>query len=105
MASLDSLSVLTLENESGIATITINRPKALNAINSQVLAELDTVLELAEPELLRLLRFLVGPRGGGRMPAGVSSISFGRILGFLSCFVRDGRLLYSETHSAEPAHS
>ena len=54
MASLDSLSVLNLENESGIATITINRPKALNAINSQVLAELDTVLDaLTADESLR----------------------------------------------------
>ena len=37
------------EVDGAVATITINRPKALNALNSQVLDELDaTLVELVE---------------------------------------------------------
>ena len=34
-----------LEKEGNIATVTINRPKALNALNSETLKELNTVIE------------------------------------------------------------
>ena len=56
MVSLDSLSVVVLEKDNGVATVTINRPKALNAINSTVLAELDAVLDhLGADESLRCM--------------------------------------------------
>ncbi len=45
---LDWQHLLTDVDESGIATITINRPKALNALNSEVLEELNAaVIEAA----------------------------------------------------------
>ena len=34
-----------LEKEGNIATVTINRPKALNALNSETLKELNAVIE------------------------------------------------------------
>ncbi|MBT6177109.1 MAG: hypothetical protein HOI23_07655 [Deltaproteobacteria bacterium] len=56
MVSIDSLSVVALEIDNGVATVTINRPKALNAINSAVLAELDAVLDhLTKDESLRCM--------------------------------------------------
>ena len=43
------------EEETDIAILTINRPKALNALNSQVLDELDKVLESIDTEKIRAL--------------------------------------------------
>jgi len=43
------------EEETDIAILTINRPKALNALNSQVLEELDKVLESIDTEKIRVL--------------------------------------------------
>ena len=40
---------LLLEVENGIALVTINRPKSLNALNSETLAELNTCLAELEP--------------------------------------------------------
>lgn len=47
------MATVQLAKEEGIAVITINRPEALNAINSQVLKELDIVLEYmkVDPEV------------------------------------------------------
>lgn len=38
-----------------VATITINRPKALNALNSQVLEELDATLDAVDLNTVRCL--------------------------------------------------
>ena len=38
-----------------VATITINRPKALNALNSQVLEELDAALDAVDLNTVRCL--------------------------------------------------
>lgn len=51
-----SYSNIILETTDGIATITFNRPKALNALNSALLDELDHALqEIAENEDIRVL--------------------------------------------------
>ena len=42
------LKNVILEKEGNLATITINRPKALNALNSETLRELDSVIETIE---------------------------------------------------------
>ena len=39
------MDFILYEVKDAVATITINRPKALNALNSQVLDELDATLE------------------------------------------------------------
>ena len=39
------LENVILEKEGHLAVVTINRPKALNALNSQTLKDLDVVLE------------------------------------------------------------
>jgi enoyl-CoA hydratase len=47
---------LLLKTEDGIATITINRPEALNALNSSILAELECVLsELDRDDAIKVV--------------------------------------------------
>ena len=43
------------EADGAVATITINRPKALNALNSQVLDELDAALDAVDLNTVRCL--------------------------------------------------
>ena len=40
-----SFKYILLEKKDGIATITFHRPEALNALNSEVLADLDAVVD------------------------------------------------------------
>lgn len=42
--------VLLVEKEDGLATVTINRPKVLNALNDQVFSELKQVFEMMEDD-------------------------------------------------------
>lgn len=44
------LNNVLLEKEGSIATVTINRPKALNALNSETLVELNSVLDILEED-------------------------------------------------------
>lgn len=44
------LKNVLLEKEGNIAVITMNRPKALNALNSETLRELDVVIETLEED-------------------------------------------------------
>lgn len=54
---------ILFEREKEIATITINRPKAMNALNSQVIEELGRVLDILEEDLsIRVVIFT----GAGR---------------------------------------
>lgn len=51
-----SYNNIILEIDSGIATITFNRPKALNALNGDLLSELSTALDdISENEDIRVL--------------------------------------------------
>ncbi len=53
-----SYNTLIYEEADGIATITINRPKSLNALNAEVLQELlDVVENIAQNEDIRVLVF------------------------------------------------
>ena len=49
------MEFITYEVESQIGIITINRPKALNALNSAVLDELDKTLDAVDQEAIRCL--------------------------------------------------
>lgn len=49
------MEFITYETEGMVGVITINRPKALNALNSQVLAELDETLDNVDINTVRAL--------------------------------------------------
>ena len=49
------MEFITYEQEGFVGVITINRPKALNALNSQVLKELDEALDAVNLETTRCL--------------------------------------------------
>lgn len=49
------MNFITYEQEGFVGVITINRPKALNALNSEVLKELNTVLDNVDLEATRAL--------------------------------------------------
>ena len=49
------MEFITYEQEGYVGIITINRPKALNALNSQVLEELDAVLDAVDLDATRAL--------------------------------------------------
>jgi len=39
------MSYITFEQQGAVAVLTVNRPEALNALNSQVLADLDAAID------------------------------------------------------------
>lgn len=47
------MDFILYETDGAVATITINRPKALNALNSQVLEELDAALDAIDLDTIR----------------------------------------------------
>ena len=49
------MGFITYEQEGYVGILTINRPKALNALNSEVLKELDTALDCVDLEATRCL--------------------------------------------------
>jgi len=49
------MEFINYEAEGMVGVITINRPKALNALNSQVLEELDQTLDAVDLESVRVL--------------------------------------------------
>lgn len=49
------MEFITYEQEGFVGVITINRPKALNALNSQVLDELNDVLDSVDPDKTRAI--------------------------------------------------
>ena len=61
--TLDNLDNILLERDAGVATITINRPKVLNALNTQTFDELRRAISGAEARCGRQGR---RPHRGGR---------------------------------------
>ena len=51
---------IRLDEEESIAILTINRPKALNALNSQVLDELEKTLDIIDTSKIHTL-IITGP--------------------------------------------
>ena len=49
------MEFITYETEGFVGILTINRPKALNALNSQVLGEIDEVLDAVDLEKYKSL--------------------------------------------------
>ena len=49
------MDFILYEVDGAVATITINRPKALNALNSQVLEELDATLDAVDLNTVRCI--------------------------------------------------
>ena len=49
------MEFVTYEAEGAVGIITINRPKALNALNSQVLEELDATFSAVDLNTIRCL--------------------------------------------------
>ena len=49
------MDFVVYEVNGGVGTITINREKALNALNSQVLEELDKTLDSVDLNIVRCL--------------------------------------------------
>ena len=49
------MNFITYEQEGFVGVITINRPKALNALNSEVLKELNATLDAVDLETTRAL--------------------------------------------------
>ena len=62
------MSFVTYEPQGAVAYLIINRPEALNALNSQVLAELDAALDAIDLDAVRCLIM----RGAG--PIGYSAV-------------------------------
>ena len=67
-----SFKYILLDKKDGIATITFHRPEALNALNSEVLADLDAVVDdvIADDEV----RVVVFTGEGRRHGAGGNSL-------------------------------
>ncbi|MCD7830521.1 MAG: enoyl-CoA hydratase-related protein, partial [Clostridiales bacterium] len=49
------MSFINLETQGAVAVLTINRPKALNALNSSVLEELDAAVDSLDLDAVRCL--------------------------------------------------
>ena len=49
------MSFVTYEPQGAVAYLIINRPEALNALNSQVLADLDAALDAIDLDAVRCL--------------------------------------------------
>ena len=54
------MDFILYEVKDAVATITINRPKALNALNSQVLDELDATLDAIDLNTVRAVILKIG---------------------------------------------
>ena len=70
------MSFVNFEQQGAVAILTINRPEALNALNSQVLSDLDEVITKVEvsPDIQAVIltgagrSFVAGTRASWRAP-------------------------------------
>ena len=54
------MAFVTLEKQDHIGILTINRPEALNALNSQVLSDLDAAIKRAFEEAVSECKYQAG---------------------------------------------
>lgn len=89
-------SNIQFDNKNGIVTVTINRPEALNALNSSTLEELSNIFDrIAEDEDLRVLILT-----GGGQKAFVAGADIGEMSSFTPlqarAFVEKGQTIISK---------
>jgi enoyl-CoA hydratase len=83
---MSSYETILTESGDGIATITLNRPEALNALNNQILTEVTSAAAAfdADPEVSAIII-----TGAGRAFAAGADIKEMADLGFSKAFVND----------------
>jgi enoyl-CoA hydratase len=72
---------LRTELENGILTVTINRPKALNALNKQVFTDLDTLFSEYAPSITHLVGVILTGAGEKSFVAGADITEFSALDG------------------------
>src|SRR3546814_15735150 len=72
MTATDDSPAVLVEQDEGLVTITLNRPRRKNAINAAMWHELDAVVTRAETD--PTVRALVLPGAAGNSPARTSQI-------------------------------
>jgi enoyl-CoA hydratase len=72
---------LLIETENGIITLTINRPKALNALNAEVMKELDHFFSSDLPKRAGVIGVIITGSGGRAFVAGADITEFLKISG------------------------
>ncbi|MEQ8201731.1 MAG: enoyl-CoA hydratase-related protein [Syntrophomonadaceae bacterium] len=94
------LKTLLFDKQDGVATITLNRPKTFNAINDELMVELDTVVDaiIADPEIKAVII-----TGGERAFAAGGDIQFMSTADMLQAekFVETIKVTFDKIHNLD----